>query len=83
MIFRGIVLIKLSDVPTISQESDLDKNPDCHRKEIFTRIPPLPDSMSLEKDSFEELSKRKDEPSKKFVEFQEKCQNEKRFFGMG
>jgi hypothetical protein len=83
MIFRGIVLIKLSDVPTISQESDLDKNPDCRRQEIFTRIPPLPDSMSLEKDSFEELSKRKDEPSKKFVEFQEKCQNEKRFFGMG
>ena len=78
MIFRGTVLIQLSEVPTISLESDLNTDPDCRRHEVFTKIPTLPDSMTLARGSFEELSKRKDERSKKFVEFQEKCRNEKR-----
>ena len=77
MIFRGSVVVPLAEIPEVEDKEDL-KTTKCRQTQHFTRLPTLAEEWTLAKASFEVLAKRKDETSKTFVEFDEKCRKEKR-----
>jgi hypothetical protein len=78
MMFRGRVVLPLADVPAVKSKTDFEKTPRCQHRRVFTQLPTLTDDYNLAKESFDELAKRKDEASKSFVDFDEKCRKEKR-----
>ena len=80
MMFRGNVLFKMSQIPMVADETELNQNPKCNFQGNFTQIPTLTSENNsfVGKISWDELSRRKDELSKSFCESQEKFQGEKR-----
>ena len=81
MLFRGSAVLPLTQVPDVESVDDLAHKQDCHLRHVFTpmpALPTLPDESTIGSESLAELAQRKDDVSKGFVDYDEKCRKEKR-----